>query len=601
MNGTTKNSNPEIDSENEAKDIVLYALNNTNEKSADIAPADENEADQEKKPQENSQEDLQKSNDILHTESGQDVIPPNENQQSVKADENALQNEADFFHLNIEQLIKLYTQDGNLSDLLYTQYGSPYQLQSVPRDLGIPAITVMEEKVYLPTITEKVQPSITIGEIPSPQEICCSNPVTIIFNPIIPESGLPTESMSDLAAQYSTLLNAAFQFTFQSCSDNDIAPQLIFTTSFEGVNNLEILESGSQFVHAPFNFREPSEANFSTDPITISINNDSDCVPPISCDNPITQIDILPFYGTSYETIDGNINALNGKQFDASIVDKNLADMSFQFDFDQLFSSVDGFVTHEVWSVYFLDSLGNIYQLLPPQFDSTPTLAYFPCAFSPIVLDLNNSGFELTNSFTSTVTIDVNGKTVQTGWIGKENAFLTYDYSGEGAIQNSNFILTQNVPGAKTDFQALVVLAGLNNGILDASNPIWNKLGVWQDANQNGQMDKGEYHTLLQLGIVSISLQESGSMMVQNGNIINGMLTFKYANGSVGQAADVSLNYHDVIQPQNTIPQLTTNQPNTDSSASQNATASSVPSVPLQVDLSVQHALEPTQQTTTHT
>lgn len=177
---------------------------------------------------------------------------------------------------------------------------------------------------------------------------------------------------------------------------------------------------------------------------------------------------------------------------------------------------------------------------------------------APIVLNLNHQEITLTSAENSGVLLNLNGTSIKTGWIGADDGFLTYGYSGQGPIQNEHFILTQNVPEAKTDLQALIILADQQDDILNANNPIWSKLGVWQDSNQNALMDSGEYHTLTQLDITSISLTATGSAQNVNGNIINGFLTFTYADGTIGQAADVSLRYEDVIQPiDNSIPSST--------------------------------------------
>lgn len=223
------------------------------------------------------------------------------------------------------------------------------------------------------------------------------------------------------------------------------------------------------------------------------------------------------------------------------------------------------------------DANGNSYNLV--QLPDGEYILQADCSSSsgsgltaPIVLDLNNQGISLSSAENSDVLLNLNGTTVKTGWIGANDGFLTYGYSGQGPIQNSNFILTEDVPGAKTDLQALAILAGQNGGVLNANSAIWSKLGVWQDANQNGVVDPGEYHTLSQLGIVSMSLTETGSAQSVNGNIINGYLTFTYANGTVGKAADVMLQYEDVIQSNNnSVPGLSNQSTSTVSVSSTSA------------------------------
>lgn len=252
--------------------------------------------------------------------------------------------------------------------------------------------------------------------------------------------------------------------------------------------------------------------NGSTSTYTITILSDSECEIEANCDNPIEWI-----------FASGNSSSIG----------------------------IDLFLD----TGYAYDQNGNYYD-----FFSDGGLFLRPecceCSAAPIVLDLNNDGFNLTNSKESDIPLTIDGNTVQSAWVGPTDGFLTYDYSGEGPIENKNFILTENVPGAKTDLQALETLAGQSSGILDNSNAIWSKLGVWQDSNQNGKMDDGEYHTLSELGIKSIDLNESPVNQILNGNTIHSIINFNYADGSVGKGADVALRYEDVIQSNNNVPEL---------------------------------------------
>ncbi len=480
---------------------------------------------------------------------------------------------------------------GHTQFLFYNENGLPYIVQSSPNTLGIAHESALALEVYIPVIKHEVPPLATpVSPSETPAEICCSNPVPIIFDPLISGEGLPTGSHSQLASDFSTLLNAAFQFTFQACEDSPST--ILFTPNADGIAALEALEDQATNSFDP----EPTVVPTQT---TLQIVDATDCgLPAVNCDNPIVQIDIVFAYPTRYETTVTNINDLPQSNFHISSIPYTLPSLAVQIDIDELHitsGKADDFVTHEVYSVWFLDSFGNIYQLDP--FGGNQ-IAYFPCYFDhagPIVLDLNNHGFELTSVINSSTHLNIGGKEVQSGWIGKDNAFLTYDYSGQGQIANKNFILTDNVPGAKTDFQALESLAGQHGGIIDASNPIFSKLGAWQDSNSNGAMDKGEYHTLSQLGIVSINLTETGPVQNVNGNLINGVMSFNYANGTVGKAADVSLSLHDVVQPNNSIQGLSSNAPaSTSVPAAAVAAAEPAPVAPPHVDPVVQVAVDAT-------
>lgn len=167
---------------------------------------------------------------------------------------------------------------------------------------------------------------------------------------------------------------------------------------------------------------------------------------------------------------------------------------------------------------------------------------------NPIIIDLNNNGIYLSNARNSKVMIHNGAKIEKIGWPDAKDGILTFEYNGQGPIEHKNFVLTDNVPGATSDLQALQFLANKNGGVLDSQNPFWNKFGIWQDVNQNGLMDQGEYQTLTQSGVSSISLSQSGAGRLINGNIVYGELSVTYANGNTAKAINVGLHYEDVIQ-----------------------------------------------------
>lgn len=127
------------------------------------------------------------------------------------------------------------------------------------------------------------------------------------------------------------------------------------------------------------------------------------------------------------------------------------------------------------------------------------------------------------------------------------NGLLVYDANNDNTVTNaSEFVLTDQVPGAKTDLEALRMGFDTNqDNTLDQQDSVWNQFGVWQDANQDAIVDNGEYHTLAQLGIVSIGLASQGTEQSVNGNIIHGVSSFAFADGSTGTVADVALRYLD--------------------------------------------------------
>jgi hypothetical protein len=169
----------------------------------------------------------------------------------------------------------------------------------------------------------------------------------------------------------------------------------------------------------------------------------------------------------------------------------------------------------------------------------------------PVVLDLSGNGINLTHAANG-VQYDMNNDGVkdQSAWIGDGNGLLVYDADQNHTVTNaSEFVLTEHVAGAKSDLEALRIGFDSNHDdVFDQKDAAWNLFGIWQDANKDAVVDNGEYHTLAQLGIASIGLVSDKAATVESGNLIHGVASFAWANGTTGSVADVALHYQDVIQ-----------------------------------------------------
>ncbi len=64
---------------------------------------------------------------------------------------------------------------------------------------------------------------------------------------------------------------------------------------------------------------------------------------------------------------------------------------------------------------------------------------------------------------------------------------------------------------------------------------------MWQDQNQNGQTDAGEFVSLSDLGIESIDLALNGDAFEAEGAIISNTTTATLENGDTLEAWDVGL------------------------------------------------------------
>ena len=166
---------------------------------------------------------------------------------------------------------------------------------------------------------------------------------------------------------------------------------------------------------------------------------------------------------------------------------------------------------------------------------------------APVVLDMNGNGLDFVGLRDSHVAFDWHGDGTpeNTAWIGGQDAFLAYDHNGDHVVNDgSEIVFTQYHSDAKTDLDGLRLAFDTNHdGKLDAADADFEKFGVWQDADGDGKTDAGEYHSLSEAGIVSISLLSDGIAYTAAGGeaVVHGTTTFMKADGSVGIAGDVSL------------------------------------------------------------
>jgi hypothetical protein len=179
---------------------------------------------------------------------------------------------------------------------------------------------------------------------------------------------------------------------------------------------------------------------------------------------------------------------------------------------------------------------------------------------SPIILDINGNGFDLTSAANG-VLFDISGtgNPVQMGWIaqGATNAFLALP-GADGLVHNGQQLFgnfTPQPPCPANDktcspngFRALAVYddpknGGNGDGIIDARDAIFSSLRLWIDANHDGISQPGELYTLPALGINSISLSYKTSQKTdQYGKV------FEYrAQLNPGNPTDAGKTAYDVF------------------------------------------------------
>ena len=165
---------------------------------------------------------------------------------------------------------------------------------------------------------------------------------------------------------------------------------------------------------------------------------------------------------------------------------------------------------------------------------------------SPIVLDLDNDGIETANVLTGThFDHNANGFRELTGWVNPDDGLLVMDRDGNGTIDTGkelfgNQTLLANGTKAANGFQALAELDSNHDGKIDANDPAYSQLMVWQDIDGDGYSSADELYTLEELGIQNISTGYANTNITDvNGNTIKENGTFVHTDGTTGSAADV--------------------------------------------------------------
>jgi hypothetical protein len=137
---------------------------------------------------------------------------------------------------------------------------------------------------------------------------------------------------------------------------------------------------------------------------------------------------------------------------------------------------------------------------------------------SPIVIDVDHSGFSLTSAANGVAFNFLNdGVPLAMAWTSTSstNAFLVLDRNGNDAIDSGEELFGDITPQPQTaspnGFLALAEYdktanGGNGNAKVDGSDAIFPQLRLWQDTNHNGYSEPNELHTLAQLGLSAIDL-----------------------------------------------------------------------------------------------
>lgn len=138
---------------------------------------------------------------------------------------------------------------------------------------------------------------------------------------------------------------------------------------------------------------------------------------------------------------------------------------------------------------------------------------------SPIVIDLDGDGLELTTLTAGAVYFDLdgNGTAERTSWVRPDDGLLAIDWDQDGLITSGYELFRPDFsredydagivdPFAFSAFDDLRQLDSNYDGKVDANDERFGELKIWQDANGDAITDTGELKTLTEAGIASIGV-----------------------------------------------------------------------------------------------
>ncbi|MBS7671670.1 tandem-95 repeat protein [Croceicoccus gelatinilyticus] len=164
---------------------------------------------------------------------------------------------------------------------------------------------------------------------------------------------------------------------------------------------------------------------------------------------------------------------------------------------------------------------------------------------SPLVLDLNGDGIAISAIGEQRAYFDFqnDGFSELTAWINPEDGFLALDRDGNGVIDNGTELFGSN-PYDFAEYRGggmsrLSALDTNYDGLISVADDQFVDLQIWQDLNRDGVSDAGELFSLDDLGIVSIDLDYFKVDEVQTDGYISERSTFEWADGTLGEIADV--------------------------------------------------------------
>lgn len=145
------------------------------------------------------------------------------------------------------------------------------------------------------------------------------------------------------------------------------------------------------------------------------------------------------------------------------------------------------------------------------------------CIGSPILIDVAGDGFSLSDAAGGVVfDLDGNHSPEQIAWTlpGSDDGWLALDWNGNGAIDNGTELFGNFTPQETgpigNGYLALALYDDDGDGVVDANDPVFARLVVWQDRNHDGVSQPEELLTMTDVGIASLSLSHTEETRVDD-------------------------------------------------------------------------------------
>lgn len=226
-------------------------------------------------------------------------------------------------------------------------------------------------------------------------------------------------------------------------------------------------------------------------------------------------------------------------QWRGSEADPEMVPVGFHADPEFLVDSMEAIGRLELEEGLGIGEDDSVIEVASEEFDVLQTS-------SPVILDLNGDGVE-TKGLMSGAFFDHagDGFREETGWVETADGLLVLDRNGNGIVDDGRELFGNQTPlgngaTAADGYQALAELDANADGKVDASDPAWSQLRVWQDTDGDGVSSGDEVRALPDVGVAGVATASTPSTFVDvHGNEHRLVGTYTRSDGTSGATADV--------------------------------------------------------------